>query len=392
APNGYGGGIEVLGPARADIGSPGYNGSAVIQFNDAQYGGGIAALAVNDSDQDAIVRVFTTDANNPVQIADNGASATGGGVYLKPNSGSSSGSTLCAYDFRMHDNVAQEGAAIYADEDFDGFTFIGDTVAINIATFSECVTPEAPPALGAVACAAGVPCNEIKGNVAADATGQPTAGSTILVQSGGTLDADRFSMRGNSGAHVLRQVSDAPGHVGLRNCLLAGNTLTQELIAKTDGNDAYLGIDSCTIAGDQIGAPYAFLAPGSFGLRNSIIDQPGTATVDPAITDPNSVAYVLTNDGSTLPDTVYVQEGEPTFVDPANGDYHLVPTSLGVDSAPMETNGTPTDLDRKRRVVDLPNVPDNFGPMDLGAYEIQLDTVLGCANADTIFCDGFEGQ
>ncbi|MGB8378058.1 MAG: hypothetical protein WCE70_06260, partial [Rhodanobacteraceae bacterium] len=33
APNGYGGGIEVLGPARADIGSPGYNGSAVIQFN-----------------------------------------------------------------------------------------------------------------------------------------------------------------------------------------------------------------------------------------------------------------------------------------------------------------------------------------------------------------------
>jgi hypothetical protein len=30
APNGSGGGIEVVGPARADIGSSGYNGSAVI--------------------------------------------------------------------------------------------------------------------------------------------------------------------------------------------------------------------------------------------------------------------------------------------------------------------------------------------------------------------------
>ena len=33
--NGYGGGIEVLTPAHADIGSPGYNGTAVVQINDA---------------------------------------------------------------------------------------------------------------------------------------------------------------------------------------------------------------------------------------------------------------------------------------------------------------------------------------------------------------------
>ena len=103
---------------------------------------------------------------------------------------------------------------------------------------------------------------------------------------------------------------------------------------------------------------------------------------------------MLSNDRSTLPDTAYIEEGEPTFVDAANGDYHLMPTSLGVDFAPIDdtTFATLLDLDRQRRVVDLPNVANNFGPMDLGAYEIQLSTVLACANADTIFCDGFDGQ
>jgi hypothetical protein len=81
-------------------------------------------------------------------------------------------------------------------------------------------------------------------------------------------------------------------------------------------------------------------------------------------------------------------EGAPTFVDAANGDYHLQLNSLGVDFAPT---GTGIDLDGRTRTVDLPGVPNTIGPLDLGAYEIQVDTVLGCANADTIFCDGFDG-
>jgi hypothetical protein len=34
----------------------------------------------------------------------------------------------------------------------------------------------------------------------------------------------------------------------------------------------------------------------------------------------------------------------------------------------------------------LTDVPNTFGPLDLGAYEIQL----GCARADTVFCNGFD--
>jgi predicted outer membrane repeat protein len=395
APNGYGGGLEVLGPARADIGSPGYNGVGVISYNDAAYGGGIDILTFNDQ-ADAIVRLFTTDPNNPVQISSNSASHTGGAVYLKPwIDGSGSGySMLCAYDFRMNNNVAQEGAAIYGDADYSLNYTNGAEIALNANPLyfgsgpaPACVLTEPPTALGAVACKAGVPCNEFVGNTAANQSGQPTAGSTILLQSFSDLEGDRFSARHNAGAHVLRELGNNNTTATLTNCLFADNTLTQELIALTDGDQARLSVNSCTVAGNMIGAPYAFLAPRYFSLKNSIVDQPGRATVDPAITDGNYAAHVLTNDRSTLPDTVYIHLGAPSFIDAAHGDYHLMHSSLGVDNAPVDPKVPGLDLDRRTRVVDLPDMPNAFGPMDLGAYEVQL----ACAGNDTIFCNGFDG-
>ena len=81
---------------------------------------------------------------------------------------------------------------------------------------------------------------------------------------------------------------------------------------------------------------------------------------------------------------VGVQQGSPTYVNPSEGDYHLTSTSLGVDYAPAD--GTTTDLDGHQRPIDLPTVSNNFGPMDVGAYEVQLS----CVVSDTIFCNGFE--
>jgi hypothetical protein len=400
APNGYGGGLEVLGPARADIGSSGYGGLGVIYDNDASYGGGIDVLTFDD-DANAIVRVFTTDSNNPVQISGNFASHTGGAVYLKPLHGiaSEADSALCAYDFRIEDNAAPEGAAIYSDADYSpGIVNTSDGGSIALNTSAEfrhgnlCVQTELPSALGAVACAAGVPCNQFVGNKTEDQNGQATEGSMILLQNSSEMYGDRFSARANTGAHLLREVGDgAEGDTSeaqLSNCLLADNMLTQELAAQTDGTESYLLLDSCTIANNQIGAPYVMLGSDT-ALRNSIIDQPGRATINPAITDPFYAAYVLTNDRSTLPDTVYIHEGEPTFVDAANGNYHLMPTSLGVDSAPLDSlMALHVDLDLKPRVVDLQSIPDNFGPMDLGAYELQ--SAFACGAGDTIFCNGFE--
>ncbi|HMM56099.1 MAG TPA: hypothetical protein PKD77_00720 [Rudaea sp.] len=401
APNGYGGGIEVLGPARADIGSPGYGGLGVIYGNDAAYGGGMDILNFGDS-APVIARLFTTDPANPVQVSDNFASHTGGAFYLRPYEaiGSAGGAAvLCANDFRIEDNVAQEGAAIYADADYDGLgNPLGGYVSLNTdpdfvagSANHPCITPEPTTALGAVACAADVTCNTLTANKAEDGSGNPTAGATILLQSDGKLWGDRFSMRANTGAHVLREIGDTFfSDAILTNCLLADDVLTRELIAQTDGTNAAAKLDSCTIAGNTIGAPYVFLAPGYLFLRNSIIDQPGHATADPAITDSYNAAYLLTNDRSTLPNAYSIEQGEPSFVDAANGNYHLLPTSLGVDFAPVDSSFyvTTADLDRNPRIVDLPNVFNGYGPMDLGAYEVQR--VFACGASDTIYCDGFE--
>jgi predicted outer membrane repeat protein len=78
AANGRGGGINLSG-ARADIGSPGFSGVPVVYMNDAVRGGGIAAVAGANP---ASVRLFTTDATQPVSIIANSA-LDGGGIYLQ---------------------------------------------------------------------------------------------------------------------------------------------------------------------------------------------------------------------------------------------------------------------------------------------------------------------
>jgi hypothetical protein len=93
---------------------------------------------------------------------------------------------------------------------------------------------------------------------------------------------------------------------------------------------------------------------------------------------------------ATLPEgtscRAHVVEGTPEFVDATNGDYHLVRTLPGVDMAPALGG---LDLDGNSRDVDLPDIPNGWGTMDVGAYEIQ-DRTNACAAADTVFCDGFE--
>ncbi len=398
APNGYGGGMEVLGPARADIGSPGFNGLGVISNNDAQYGGGMDILTFDDG-ADALVRLFSTDANNPVTISDNFASNAGGAVYLKPflSLFGVARSALCAYDFHIDRNDAPEGAAIYADS---AYASLGDPLGSGVALNTNpdatpfgtkiCVKTEPPTALGAVACAPGVQCSRLLGNKTEDAGGQAIAGSTILVQDAGDLMADRIVAEQNVGAHLLRIAGDAVD-AQLTNSLLARNILTAELIADEDTNVYFASLlDLVTIADNSIGAPQVLYGE-HIAILNSIIAQPGLVTINPAISDGIEASHVLTNDRSTLPDTVYIELGAPTFVNAAGDDYHLTQTSLGVDNAPVDNNPSVphvVDLDRHTRVVDLPGVANNFGPMDLGAYEVQL----ACAAADTIFCDGFEQQ
>jgi hypothetical protein len=392
ADNGYGGGIEVVGPAQADIGSPGYNGAPVIDSNTAAYGGGIAMDAAPD-DANVTVRIFSTDPKNPVQVSNNTASHTGGAVWMHPFISGISDTVwpvFCAFDFRLDHNFAQEGTAIYSDTDYSvGNGFIGGDVYLNSNPQSVCNAPEGTVAsLGAVQCGPGVVCNTLNNNVAEDLSNDPKPGAVILLQDGGigsgSMTADRFTMSGNTGGHAIRAFDF---YVDVSNCLIADNTFTAERIRiENDGDVGQTTLDGCTFEGNSVGAASVISSAHALSLVNTIIDEPDVAALQFTDTPANlSVAYVLSNDTNSLPFSTNIVQGAPDYVNAAVGDYHLKPTSIGVDFAPA-TGGH--DLDRRPRDVDLTSVPNYQGPRDIGAYERQ--NRFQCGTSDSIFCNGYE--
>jgi hypothetical protein len=400
AHGGYGGGIEILGPARADIGSPGYNGIGVVSNNTAVDGGGIAVVAGSGDHQDALLRLFTTDATAPARISGNTAAARGGALFLQADTSSTtSGSSAdaCLFDYRIDDNAAPDGAAIHvASDDATIGGAMGNSLAFNTNPFDMCTTPESPPALGAVACAAGVPCNAIDGNATRDPNGVPVAGGAILTLGIETRAfGDRMALRGNDATWLMRleRSDDDPSGLDIANCLVAGNHTSNELF-RVNGESGHtyparLALDHCTIVGNTIDNGYVFrVNEGEFSLRDSLIDQPGVDTLEHAGGAGDlDVQYVLSRETQTLPDDgTILTFGDARYVDAANGDYHLLADSPAVDYAPAQAG---TDLDRHPRTVDLGAHPNYLGPLDLGAYERQ--SAHPCdTSEDLLFCSGFD--
>jgi hypothetical protein len=375
---GYGGGIQVTGPAIAYIGSSGIGGLGAIYSNSARDGGGISITSGSDDGLDALVHLFTTDPLNPIMVRGNDASDRGGGVYLQGYEDFFSNSTahLCAWDFRIEDNFARDGSAIY-ENFYTSIGYIGGDVHLNDPA---CVHP------GAVRCASGVPCNTISGNDA-DMSGAATDGATIRLLDGAELNANRFEMRGNRGGYAFRASSDSYVTIGISTCLLAENEVTRRLIS-TEGIP-YLTLEDCTLARNLIGSTDVLHAQAGLVLSRSIIDQPGNLTLaysGPA--DELHVSYVLSSDITSLPSDPSIVAGAPLFVDNANGDYHQRLASPGIDFAPPVV-GDDRDLDGQPRDQNMAGVPDLFGVRDLGAYERQRG-LLDCGGGDTIFCDGFD--
>jgi hypothetical protein len=394
APNGYGGGIMVAGPppAQAEIGSPGYNGGPVIQFNDAAYGGGIAVVAhpPENYPKNVEARLFATDPNSPAAISSNNASQHGGGIYVKPGVDTSTNHSInaefCAAGFRIDDNDAADGAAIYSDTIANTINqnviHYGGEIYVNSTTCQDMNFSATLASLGAVDCAPGVTCNTINSNGSLDASNQPTSGATILMDTRSSFDIERFLMRLNYGGNAIRAVSAVNGQAVLSTCVIADNNETGELIR---AENYFSEIYNCTIANNTIGGAsviYATVPAGNPGydLRDSIVDQPGMVTRNAGSTFNGE--NILSTDG-TFATTV----GSPTFVNAAGGDYHLQLSSLGIDYA--QTGATPStvDLDGLSRIFDIPTIANYEGPIDLGAYERHPP----CYRPDTLQCDGYDG-
>lgn len=357
AVTGYGGGILVLAPATADIGSPGLGGTGVINNNRARYGGGLALYAADDSGHQHSVRLFTTNANRPVRIHDNVATNTGGGIYLFSDWEFVDGSlsSLYAYDFRIDGNSAQEGSAIYADMN-------GNSAGRIFLNGGLDGLPR-PAELGAVACAPGVRCNLIEDNIAQTTGGSATTGAAVLVQDRGSFGVDRVAFTGNVGGQVLRSF----GRVDMYNSLIAGNAVTQNLIRQEGVDNTVLRIENTTIAGNVIGAAHVISSSEDVRFRRSVLWQPGktSLTQSGGTRDVGDlvVSERMSLDGGSTP---FVVEADPRFVDPARGDFHPRAASPAIDFA---STGGGFDLDGAPRGGDLPIVANLFGSGDLGAYE-----------------------
>ncbi len=173
----------------------------------------------------------------------------------------------------------------------------------------------------------------------------------------------------------------------LQDCLLVDNELTRQLL-RAEG-DSFTNIESCTFAQNTINSTDVMHVENYLYLHESIIAQPDNLTLAySGSSDGPDVANVLSSDITTLPADPSIISGDPSFIDAANGDFHLLPYSLATDFAPPVT-GDDRDLDNQPRDQDLAGVPNLFGVRNLGAYERQIGTG-DCGAADTIFCNGFD--
>jgi hypothetical protein len=367
ATSGYGGGIAAVGGAYVHIGSPGYLFGGVIYQNTAQYGGGIALIS--GSGGVAQADVFASDPAKPVRIEQNRAYHTGGGVYLVPYTGFeyAADAALQFGGAQIDSNAAQEGSGIY--DDTYGVGDLGGDVHVYAGH-----------------CAAGIECNTVSNNRAVDGGDNPTAGSAILIQTGAWVTISQLTMRGNQGAHAIRVADSLNRPLLLDTCLIAGNTVTGELV--TFGTAAAT-LSQCTFAYNTIGGPAVIRAETGFTLTNSIFAQGFLPTI--AYTgsgDGETLDYILSMETATLGAGQHIIQADPAFVDPGNGDFHLREVSRAVDVAPAGS-ADDRDLDTLPRDIDLASVPNLVGPRDLGAYELQAAS-QSCGASDSIFCNGFD--
>ncbi len=382
ATSGYGGGVEVLNNATANIGSPGYVNAAVIYDNTAKYGGGIAVTA------DAYLYLYTTDPLHPVGIDNNTALNTGGGIYISPRS--PSGSDICADNFRITNNIAQEGSGLYADVDSNGD---GAQISLNSNSLG---CEDRLATRGSVACDASQQCSIVHGNYAMDVGNgnAPTNGAALLLQSGNILYATKLDVRDNHGGYALRELGNTIEPVfyttvALSNCLFAENSVSHELILSSDGN-AHLNLFNCTFAHDSIGASRVIAANDVLALNDSIIDEGTTAALvfSGSASNLSNQYNIAGNTTGLAPGPTNIQT-TPTYVDPTHGDYRLfyglqggtLVRSAGIDYAPPLGGIDIRELPRDQTISATPL----FGKRDIGAYEMQ-------GVADRIFIDTFGDQ
>lgn len=361
-----GGGIAVDGGAMADIGMV---GDAIDGNASNLFGGGIAAIP--DSTGSPVVRLFNLVASQPLTLSNNTAAQWGGGLYVYPGNASLH-ATACLFDVDLTGNRAvQEGSAIQ----------VGDygRLLVNPVSDSEC-DAAAVAALGAVVNSYGG--SRLEQNVGADAGNQYTNAAVIEIDgTGAQVNAQRLHLEQNGGGYAIHAQNAAGASIAFSQCLLDQNYTLHELV---NLQGAPVTFDGCTFARNNINGATVFAFDTGLSLTRSIVNEASNLTMWSDLATGITAQYLYLSGRAQTSDSTVVY-GDPLFVDPDSGDFHLQTTSPAVDFAPNGNEAGPSDFDGRPREVDKPNV-NRFGPRDLGAYEISP----ACFQFDTVSCNGFE--
>jgi len=174
-------------------------------------------------------------------------------------------------------------------------------------------------------------------------------------------------------------LDDEAGTTHFSNNAVVGNTALQSIVTLQTGASQNVRVyaSNNTIAGNAgNGYNVTLHGPAAFDLANNIIVD-GCMTAYSDSGEPAPAINYDSNDIEDLCGAAPTGSGNisqyPQFVDPANGNYRLTPSSPGVNAGDNTPPGgtRPTDLNGLARIV---------GTIDMGAYEVP----------DHIFGDGFE--
>ena len=379
---GYGGGL-IADDCLVNVGGQG----VVFDGNNANGAGG--GIFANGSQ--TVMHLYNVDPDSPQILSNNTANTFGGGIDIEQ------GARVHAWDMIIRNNIAREGGggvALYDDgvEDHSLFFasryFTAETPNGDTATFSKafnCTEPEV--------------CNLIENNRAEAAGGNAREGGALRV----STDDDGFSdavligtrLTRNSGDSVVRLkmantslffrrskvtfngavmdnnqaqgffVNSSSGRTEVTNSSIAGNTFG----ASSFSNETM----SCGAGAPTVSfmEGNTFLQPGKTMVSATTVGVAGCGRFNVA----NSLA------GLAPADQFLSLAADPQFVDVANGNLRLLPTSPAIDFAPALISAVTRD--GAARVAEVPEATNVFGAQDAGAYEMP-------SGSDLIFSSGFD--
>jgi len=343
--------------------------SADIYANQAiMFGGGIYAddgsvISMMGSSTDTVViatNKTTTENNTP----------TGGGIYAK-----GVGTSITAINTTIYLNFAERWGAGLVIKDFANFT---------MGRIDEPCTYTANYA-----------CSSIYNNqvIAVEGISVSAAGD---FDSNATIDISQTLIVGNSSQDTA--VFSISNNANVR---LEGNLILANRSLNANGNNKLIDLSGPQGSGGVLDFHYNTVI-GNIGdhlfklnntsqqtlnISHSIISAQSDILYMPAGMAHNiHMDCTIVNEEASLNslgDLATVIVTDPSFVNAEGSNYHLSPNSPAIDYCDESLEQSQhNDLEGNQRGIDDPNVIDNLGVFDLGAFEYQA--------IDIIFNNGFE--